>query len=147
MDIFKDCLPSILETKKYKLLTETEEKEYVPFLVNRALSYHIDCLKFAQELNSYPSLDNKLQYDYLFHTIRPYKRNFKKWVKSGNYENTKLVQEYYNYSYKKAREVADLISEDQLEHIRKQLDKGGVDRKSTRLNSSHIPLSRMPSSA
>ena len=27
------------------------------------------------------------------------------------------------------------------------LDDGSVDRKSTRLNSSHIPLSRMPSSA
>ena len=27
------------------------------------------------------------------------------------------------------------------------LDKGKEDRKSTRLNSSHIPLSRMPSSA
>ena len=28
-----------------------------------------------------------------------------------------------------------------------QKDKGSLDRKSTRLNSSHIPLSRMPSSA
>ena len=31
--------------------------------------------------------------------------------------------------------------------VREPVGKSGVDRKSTRLNSSHIPLSRMPSSA
>ena len=31
--------------------------------------------------------------------------------------------------------------------IQKELEKNPLDRKSTRLNSSHIPLSRMPSSA
>ena len=33
------------------------------------------------------------------------------------------------------------------DHIRAEMARAGVDRKSTRLNSSHIPLSRMPSSA
>ena len=34
-----------------------------------------------------------------------------------------------------------------LQLLEKLLGEGGLDRKSTRLNSSHIPLSRMPSSA
>ena len=38
------------------------------------------------------------------------------------------------------------ISSELLEDIVKRLV-DGLDRKSTRLNSSHIPLSRMPSSA
>ena len=36
---------------------------------------------------------------------------------------------------------------EELERRRQSLVKKGKDRKSTRLNSSHIPLSRMPSSA
>ena len=35
----------------------------------------------------------------------------------------------------------------QIVHFEQLLDKWSLDRKSTRLNSSHIPLSRMPSSA
>lgn len=126
MDLFKDFVPSILETKKYKIHSDIEESEYVPFVVNRALSYHIDCIRFVQELNTYPSLDKKLQYDYLFHAIKPYKRQFRKWIKSGNYEDIKLIKEYFNYSFKKAREVSDLLSEEELDHIRKVLDKGGI---------------------
>jgi hypothetical protein len=127
MDLFKDCIPSILDTKKYQLHSNIEENEYVPFVVNRALSYHIDCILFAQDLNFYKNLDKKLQYDYLFYSIKPYKRPFRKWIKSGSsYDDIKLIQEYFNYSFKKAKEVSNLISEDQLNHIRKVLDKSSV---------------------
>ena len=40
--------------------------------------------------------------------------------------------------------MTPLITANQLEEI---INSGEKDRKSTRLNSSHIPLSRMPSSA
>ena len=45
--------------------------------------------------------------------------------------------------------LKDFIDLDGLtvEDIARTLTFGGLDRKSTRLNSSHIPLSRMPSSA
>ena len=43
----------------------------------------------------------------------------------------------------------NLISEENLEEFKKDIPElfECIDRKSTRLNSSHIPLSRMPSSA
>ena len=67
-DLFKEIIPSILQTKEN--VFGEDYSDYVPYVVNKALSYHVDCVLYANE-----------------------------------------------------------------------------DRKSTRLNSSHIPLSRMPSSA
>ena len=40
-----------------------------------------------------------------------------------------------------------MVPKDKVTRLRMKLAEGGLDRKSTRLNSSHIPLSRMPSSA
>ena len=50
------------------------------------------------------------------------------------------------------RSIEKLLSAELAEHdkylkLLEQEQKAVVDRKSTRLNSSHIPLSRMPSSA
>jgi hypothetical protein len=35
------------------------------------------------------------------------------------------VKEYYGYSNEKAREALTLLTKEQLEHIKKKLDKGG----------------------
>ena len=37
-DLFKEIVPSILQTKKNALLTEQDEKSYPHFMVGRALS-------------------------------------------------------------------------------------------------------------
>ncbi len=68
-DLFKEIIPSILQTKQYALLTEQDEKSYPAFMVNRALSYHRDTTLFANEMNKYPNLDHKLKYDFLINTI------------------------------------------------------------------------------
>jgi len=47
MDLFKDIIPSILQTKKCVINDEIDQKDYVPFVVNRALSYHMDCILYA----------------------------------------------------------------------------------------------------
>ncbi len=74
-DIFKEVVPSILQTKKDVLLEENDEKDYNPFIVNRALSYHLDCVPYVNQMNIHNFLDKKLQYHYLLNTIRPMKRN------------------------------------------------------------------------
>ena len=77
-DLFKDIIPSILQTKKDVLETD---KDYNAFVVNRALSFHYDCVLQANEMNRYPSLPVTLQYHYLLNSIRGYKRPFRKWEK------------------------------------------------------------------
>jgi len=123
-DTFKDVIPSILQTKK-TVIGPWNEKEYVAFVVNRALSFHYDCVLQANEMNKYPGLPATLQYQYLLNTIRGYKRPFRKWEKRETIDDLEAVKEYYNYSYEKAKEALVLLSNAQKEEIRKAIDKGG----------------------
>jgi len=101
------------------------EKDYIPFLVNRSLGYFMDTIMYANEMNRFNSLDYKLQYDFLLNIIRPRKR-YSKWLKKSKDDNIDLIKKFYGYSYTKAKDVVDILSEDQIEHIRSKLDTGGL---------------------
>jgi hypothetical protein len=124
-DLFKDIVPSILQTKKDVL---DNEGDYVPFVVNRALSNHFDCILYANEMNKYPHLDKRIQYDYLMGTVRAYKRPFQKWHKRETSENLDAIKEYFNYSNEKAKEALSILSNDQVTEIRTKLDRGGIQK-------------------
>jgi hypothetical protein len=123
-DLFKEIIPSILQTKQYALLTEQDEKSYPSFIVNRALSYHEDTVLIANEINIYPNIDNKLKYDALINSIRAYKRQFSKWYKKAQSSDLNVVKEYYGYSDAKAEEALKILSADQIAALEKQLYKG-----------------------
>jgi hypothetical protein len=120
----KEWLNSINHSKKNIMITDEDEKEYVPFVINKCMSAHIDSLFQANEMNLYWGLDKKLQYDYYVNVIRKKKR-FAPWLKYKPDSRISLIKEYYNYSDRKAREVLDLITPEQFEHIEKSLYKGG----------------------
>ena len=123
-DLFKEIIPSILQTKEYALLTEQDEKTYSSFMVNRALSYHRDTVLFANEMNRFPTLDNKLKYDFLLNIIRAAKRPYSKWHKKAQNSDLEVIKEYYGYSDAKAEETLKILSDDQITAIKKQLYKG-----------------------
>mgnify|MGYP003336982285 FL=1 len=123
-DLFKDIIPSILQTKKNVL---EDEKDYSAFVVNKALSFHYDCVLQANEMNRYPSLPGTLQYHYLLNSIRGYKRPFRPWQKRETIENLETVKEYFGYSNEKAKEVLVLLNADQIEEIKKKIHKGGTN--------------------
>jgi len=112
---------------KHNLVDEDPEveKDYIPFLVNRSLGYFMDTIMYANEMNRFNSLDYKLQYDFLLNIIRPRKR-YSKWLKKSKNDNIDLIKKFYGYSYTKAKDVVDILSEDQIEHIRSKLDTGGL---------------------
>lgn len=124
MDVFRDLIPSILQTKKNVL---ENDKDYPAFVVNRALSFHYDCVLQANEMNKNPGLPATLQYQYLLNTIRGYKRPFRKWEKRETIDDLDAVKEYYNYSDEKAREALVLLNATQIETIKKAIDKGGTN--------------------
>lgn len=133
-DLFKDIIPSILHTKKNVL---ENEKDYNAFVVNRAISFHYDCVMQANEMNKYPSLPGSMQYHFLLNSVRGYKRPFRKWEKRETIDNLDAVKEYYNYSNEKAKEALVLLNATQLEEIKKELNKGGInDSKPRRLRGS-----------
>ncbi len=119
-----DFLNSINMTKKDLMEDPDTEKQYVPFVVNRTLSYFPDTVAIANEMNKYHHLDAKLQYQFLINIVRKRKR-FSKWIKSDLENNIEKVKEYYGYSMDKARQVMPLLSTDQLNIIINKVDKGG----------------------
>ena len=50
-DLFKEIIPSILQTKTNVFEEETDYKDYNPFIINRSLSYHLDCIFYVNEMN------------------------------------------------------------------------------------------------
>ena len=78
-----EYLNAINHSKDDLLVDEHAEKKYVPFVVNRCLSYFPDTIMQANEMNMLPNAEKKMQFDYLRHSVRKRKR-FSKWLKNEN---------------------------------------------------------------
>jgi hypothetical protein len=127
-DLFKEILPSILQTKKSVFRDEIDYKDYKPFIVNRALSYHMDCVLYVNELNRIPGIEPDMQYSYLLNTIRPMKRKFQPWQKSEVDKDLECVKQYFGYSNQKAKEALRILNDEQLAEIKTKTAKGGVTK-------------------
>ena len=121
----KEWLNSINNTKK-NLIDEDPslEKEYPPYIINRCFSGHIDSIMFANELNKYPNLDKKLQYDFFLNSLRKKKR-FSPWLRKDQIKNIDLIKQYYGYSNEKAKQVLNILTKEQLSFMRDRLETGG----------------------
>ena len=121
-----DFLTSINSSKENLVEKEPlSEKEYIPFVVNKCLSYFPDTIFYANQINVRPGLDKKMQYDYLRLSVSKRKR-FSKWFKEEKNDNIKLIQEYYGYSYRRAKEVLECLTDDNIRTIKDSLKTGGV---------------------
>lgn len=122
----KDYLYSINQSKKNLMEEDPDsEKGYPPFIINKCLSSFTDSILYSNEMNKNSHLDRKLQYDFLINTLKPRKR-FSPWVKKQTLDHLELVKEYYGYSHDKALKALEILTTDQLEQIRKALNKGGM---------------------
>jgi len=128
MDLFKDIIYSIT-TGGENLLTSENEKEYKSYVVNMAMSMQPDCLLFGNEMNINHHIDNKLQYDYLLNTIRKYKRPhfWAKRKKNDTKDNIDVIIEYYECGKDQAKDILNILTDDQLEDIIRTIQKGGLN--------------------
>jgi len=101
------------------------EKAYTPFLVNRGLSFTPDTILSANEMNAAPFLDKRMQYDYLYSTVRKKKR-YAKWIKAEQDDLEDLVVEHFQVSRRRATEYLALLSERDLQEIKERNNKGGI---------------------
>lgn len=121
-----DYVNSVLQNKKNLIVDELTEKDYQPFLVNRTLSYHKDCIMYANEMNRRHLADKKLQYDFFLNTIRSQKRPFAKWVKAEKSDDLECIKQVFGLSDQKAREAMRLLSNEQIQKLKEQTDTGGL---------------------
>ena len=100
-------------------------KDYPAYIVNRCLSGHLDCVLFANEMNLHPNLDNDMQYQFFLNSLRKRKR-FSPWLRKDKVENLNIIKKYYGYSNEKALQALRLLTNEQLDYIKKRLETGGM---------------------
>jgi len=120
-----DFVNAIHHTKEGLIVDEWSEKQYNGFIVNKALSFGLDTVVAANEMNSRPHLEKRLQFDFLINIVRPRKR-FNKWLKAEKIEDLEVVKKYYNYNTDKALQALRILTPEQLIKIKEKLNTGGL---------------------
>jgi hypothetical protein len=118
-------LNSINQTNKDIMVDAESEKAYVPFIINRSLSYFTDTVFFANEMNKYHKLPKRMQFDFLRFVIRKRKR-FAKWHKVNKVEDIDFINRYYGYNTKKSLVALSILTNDDLKNIREAMKTGGT---------------------
>jgi len=120
---------SIMSNKIYIDVDQPQEFPYSKhrFVVARSLSNYIDTLSVADDINMMSNIDDKLHYDYMYYSVRKGKRFFKK-DKSSQKKTTNfiLIQKHYKYNDQRTKEALKLLTDEQIDIIRKQEEKGGL---------------------
>lgn len=126
---FFDILKSICnhDRKDWKDI----EHLYNPFLINKGLSMQESSMFFANWMNKYHSIPNRMQYDFLFYTYSGAK--FIKWVKKDKEEESDKIDflmSHYEISEPKAKEIAPLYSDKKIEELKEKYyyNKQGQDK-------------------
>ena len=125
MTELKDWLNSV-NFNKNNLIEEDPSviKDYAPYIINRCLSGHLDCILFANEKNRYSFLDKDMQYNFYLNTLRKKKR-FSPWLRKEQVTDLQCVKQYYGYSNEKASQALKILSQQQLDYIKQRLETGG----------------------
>lgn len=107
-----------------KGVLDVEEIGYNAYVINKVLSNTIDSVLFANEMNRYWSVPTQQQFDFFYHGL-PKKKRYGKWHKNqDDTASLDLIQEYYGYSRKRAKDVLGILRP-YLDDIRQELEKGG----------------------
>jgi hypothetical protein len=122
----KDWLNSINFSKENLIEEIPESKsEYPPYVINRCLSGHIDCILFANEMNMNSHVDKDMQYSFYLNSLRKRKR-FSPWLRKDKVKDLECVKQYYGYSNEKASQALKILNKSQLNFIKQRLETGGT---------------------
>ncbi len=124
MTELKDWLNSINFTKENLIEDPSEIKNYPPYIINRCLSGHLDCIMFANEMNKYSFLDKDMQYSFYLNTLRKKKR-FSPWLRKEKVTDLEIIKQYYGYSNEKASNALKILTPEQINYIKQRLETGG----------------------
>lgn len=120
-----DFINAINLTKKNLFEDPLATKDYLPFIINRGLSYFPDTVLYANEMNRNAGIPVDWQFFFFLNTI-PKKKRFSKWhKKEAETESLLLVKEYFGYSSEKAMDALSILTDEQLNMIKEKLYKGG----------------------
>lgn len=120
---FFDWVNSVSDNKKDLTKAGREINEYLPHIVNMAMSYFPDSILYANEMNMRPQLSKRIQYDYLRTSLRSKVRRSRWFKKTMEEQKTiDVISEYMQLSPRKVIQIMHLISEEDKERMRLAID-------------------------
>jgi hypothetical protein len=108
-----------INTGKTPVITRENEREYVPYIVARSLSYFPDTVFYANEVNHRGCVDKKAHYDYLFNSVRKRKR-FSPWQKREEDPAIPAIAWAYGINRRRAEEYLTILSKSDRDRIIKE---------------------------
>jgi hypothetical protein len=125
-----DFLKAITQTKINLMADDPSlEKDYVPFIVTRALSYFSDTCKIANFLQLRAgTITNRQHFEFLLYSLPKYGFRKSEWYKPVSDEAVAVVAAYYECSKRHARSMVSMHTPEQLDHMRARLATGGTGK-------------------
>lgn len=125
-----DFVNSIGQKKGHSDASEEDfkdNKEYKQRNINLHFSQFANSINLANEANQMQGLTNKQHYDFLYNTIAKADRFFRKDKVEKEYseDDFKALCTACGCTPRKMRHIMKVLTEEQIEHIIKKLDKGG----------------------
>jgi hypothetical protein len=117
----KDWLNSINFTKED--LSENV-KDYPPYIINKCLSGHLDCIIFANEMNKNHHISKDMQYLFYLNSLRKRKR-FSPWLRKEKVTDLECIKKYYGYNNEKALQALRILNKEQINFIKQKFETGG----------------------
>lgn len=120
---------------RVRLEVDKQEFKYDKWRTNSSLTNFLDTIMYANEMNTHYDITDQMHYDYLFNSIRKNKRFAKKKTEQDKKleklqkledEKIALIQEYYKYNTANAKAALRVLTEAQLDIIKRRLERGGV---------------------
>jgi len=109
--------------KKWEDWSESEQKKFSPFIVNRWLSMRMELIEIINELQTYTigQLSTKDTYR-LYHDLLPNTKSFSKYIKGKtadkyDKELIRQIAEHYKTSTAEATDYLDLMSKESCDRI------------------------------
>ena len=121
-----DFVNSICSRDKPDLIKDDleAEKAYLPYIINRQFSYFPDTVLVSNELNQRSQVSHKYQYEFYRNLVRPAKR-FAKWHKKASDDKLEVAAKFFKVSKRSLTSSIDLISDQEIDEMRKILAPGG----------------------
>jgi hypothetical protein len=105
-------------------IPEDMEKEYNPYITNRAFSFYIDTILHANEMNAKNWLFKDAQFRYYLGALRPRFRK-SEWFKAKKDADLDNIQQVYQCNRTVAKQYMKVLSKENLQVINNKVSKGG----------------------
>jgi len=118
---------SISSSSRPLEINDDNRKHYVPFVINRALSYRRDAVRVANEINRFSDLDVDMQYRFLKGVV-PNSRQFSKWGKKQQDKQDAIdaIARLYKCSKREAAQYLSVLDRQSVDAIVERASLGGT---------------------